>query len=948
MPSKGALGRPPKRLVSQAPAAEKVRRIVSREPYFSDKEHTCAKTRGYRAVAIGWNSFLRRYFADATADEVLRIIVPAVLIVVLGASFMLISAFGDLGREREVMRKSLARSIGNEVDLRVDTVTGVLFQVARQVRGSEGLAAPLVRKDGEALAAALDDIVRDARANKRMAELAVYDRSLAVLFDTRPPRSGGAAAPAALESARARDGSVVRLEPDASGRYALRVIVPWRIGDETEGFVEVAQSAEAIFADFLRLAHSEIHLIPPTAIASADPADLPAALRSRMGGRLSRLTRMLSEELREGMSGDTLDLNGVPHDVMAIRTRGEITGAPIYFVAIRDASAREAVLSQILIRRTLMWFVGMAVFVGTCLWLSLRLTMGFHRREQERFREREQRVGAVMDAVADAIVTIRADGTITTFNPAAETMFGLGASEAIGQNVRILMSSGLAAQHQGYIDRYLQTGQKHIIGVKREVAGRRKDGTEFPMDLAVSRSSIGGEIVFIGVMRDVTERKLANDLLLEALRHQKEAQQALRHRSDELVRAAKALARARDKAEAANNAKSRFLAAMSHELRTPMNGILGMAGLLASSPIPPEQRKWAMLIRESGEALLTLLNDILDLSKIEAGHFQIRPQRFDPLALARQLVVSWEHQAAEKGIVLGMDGPDNVPDLVGDAMRIRQILTNYMSNALKFTERGYITVKLSVIESCAESVRLRFDVADTGAGIPEDKIPLLFEKFNEIDIGASRRHNGAGLGLAICRETAGLMGGRVGVESVPGIGSVFWFELELPVHKAEEDAPADPDVGSETGGRSARPLRILVAEDHPVNQKLFQALIAHMEHEATIVANGEEAVAALRGEPFDLVLMDANMPVMDGAEATRRIRALPGPEARVPIIAVTAEAMVGDRERFLDLGMDDYLTKPIDARELQALITRYGGTTSTAASPAEPDVARPRRSAGSA
>jgi PAS domain S-box-containing protein len=803
----------------------------------------------------------------------------------------------------------------DELELRVDTAVAHLVQVGQRVRSA-----------GMPSLTDLQHIFQDAKFGGRISDLVVCDPDLTILFSPQHPSEvGQIATRSGLTRARTLDMAAVGFEADPSGHYFLRVVLRIVSGSKTAGYVEISLEPAIIFADFRQRAGTDVYLVP---FAEGRPgAALSAELEARLGDNhlVDHLRRFLSAPA-DAVRSETVSLQGSSHDIFAIHLRSGVASGAIDIVAIRDASARESMLRQILVRRSLMWALSTMVFLGTCLWLCFRLAGHFKQREQERFSEREQRVRAVMDAVVDAIVTIRTDGTIVTFNPAAETIFGYSAAEAIGQNAGILMDSGLAAQHQGHVERYLQTGQKHIIGVKREVRGRRKDGTEFPMDIAISQSTVGEEVIFIGVMRDVTERKLANDLLMETLRHQKEAQLALRRRSDELVRAAKALARARDKAEAANEAKSRFLAAMSHELRTPMNGILGMAGLLASSPLGAEQRKWASLIRESGEALLTLLNDILDLSKIEAGRFQIRPAPFDPRQVARQLIVSWEHQAAEKGITLSLEGPDELPSVIGDAMRVRQILTNFVSNAVKFTERGFVTVKISVVEESGAALKLRYDVADTGVGIAEDKLPLLFEKFSEIDISASRQHNGAGLGLAICREMAMLMEGHVGVESMLGIGSVFWIELKLPLEHAEPVMPpplALPEPDPNGDGRDRR-LRILVAEDHPVNQKLFQALIGHMGHEVTLVSNGHEAVAAVMQGGFDLVLMDANMPVMDGVEATRQIRALPGPEARVPIVAVTADAMVGDRERLLGLGMDDYLTKPIDARELAALIARYG------------------------
>jgi PAS domain S-box-containing protein len=873
-------------------------------------------------------SLLRQGLADPSASELIHLFLFAALIIVVGTSFLLISVFADIGREREIMRQSRARDVRSEFELRVDSVASMLAQIGQQVRLADQAAAALAARDETALAATVRPLFEDNSRKSWLSGLSIYGPDLKVLYragEKGDPKT--IAGHRGLLKAQLRDMPVGLFEDDSSGTPMFRVIIVWTLGSQTAGFIELSETVDTVFRSFRQADGTEIYVIPPSVLDPARRGRLPSGLLARLGGDETgaalRVNQMLHAKIPTGFNVETLKLKGRPTDIMAIQVRTLAVDGGSLFIALHDASAREAVLAQIVLRRVLMWLVGMVTFIGACFWLSVRLTTSFNQREKERFREREQRVGAVMDAVVDAIVTIRADGTIMTFNPAAETIFGYGASEAIGQNVRILMDSSLAAQHQRYIDRYLQTGQKHVIGVKREVTGRRKDGTEFPMDIAISQSNVGGEVIFIGVMRDVTDRKLANDLLFETLRQQKEAQQALRRRGDELVRAAKALTHARDKAEAANEAKSRFLAAMSHELRTPMNGILGMAGLLASSALAPEQRKWATLIRESGEALLNLLNDILDISKIEAGHFQVRPSAFDPIALARQLIVSSEIQAAEKGILLSLEAPESGPWLIGDAMRIRQVLTNFMSNALKFTERGYITLKVALEPAEAGTMRLRYDVADTGTGVPEDKISLLFEKFSEIDINVSRRHNGAGLGLAICREIAGLMEGKVGVDSVQGVGSVFWLEVVLPLRIAELSEPsAVPGQDLQRGPPRSR-LKILVAEDHPVNQKLFQALIGHMGHDVTLVGNGEEAVAAAGEGEFDLVLMDANMPVMDGAEATRRIRALDGPKARVPVIAVTAEAMVGDRERFLALGMDDYLTKPIDSRELAALIQRY-------------------------
>jgi PAS domain S-box-containing protein len=890
-------------------------------------------------VAAGAFTSVRKYFAAAVTRERAKAIFPSLLVLTVGAIVLLISSIGDVASDRQFVKQTESEALRGQFTFRMQMATRMMGRIAQAVSTAPSLLEGYRSGQADGLAHAASPIFGKIRDNYEVTGLDILDPDLNSIFSSDKPGARGIpVTQQAAREAKLQGRAITRIEAEPGGSYALRLVIPWIVEQKHLGFIVVSATLDRLLADFEQQAKVIVVAVPPAAEGTHQGETLVPALLSKFGGRARKAGDQITRAVMLAPPGyplnKTVHLGNVPYDLTALALPAGIDGDYAALVAVRDASAREAALSNTLLRLILIWTVCTASFVGACLWLILRLSDSFKDTERDRLGEREQRINAVMDAVVDAIVTIDAKGAILSFNPAAETIFGIPAREALGQNVNMLMPPGLATQHQSYLNRFLATGQRHIIGLKREVMGRRKDGTEFPMDLAISQSTVGGEIIFIGVMRDVTDRKMANDLLLETLRQQKAAQQALRRRSDELVRAAKALTNARDKAEAANDAKSRFLASMSHELRTPMNGILGMAELLARSNMTPEQGKWARMIRESGEALLTLLNDILDLSKIETGRFEIRPAPFDPIALARQLAVGWEHQAQEKGLQLSLDVPAEPMAVRADAVRVRQILTNYLSNALKFTERGFITLKVTATLQPADRVRLRYEVADTGNGVAEENVPRLFEKFPELDIETARQHNGAGLGLAICREIASLMGAQVGVESVLGVGSVFWLEIEC--EKAAPAAAADEPASASGTGRLAedRPVRVLVAEDHPVNQKLFQALLGHMGHDVHLVENGREAVEALERESFDVVLLDANMPIMDGAQAARHIRALVSERSKVPLIAVTAEAMVGDRERFLALGMDDYLTKPIDARALAVLIERYARGRDLTESPA--------------
>ena len=403
------------------------------------------------------------------------------------------------------------------------------------------------------------------------------------------------------------------------------------------------------------------------------------------------------------------------------------------------------------------------------------------------------------------------------------------------------------------------------------------------------------------------------------------------------------LVEARDAAEAANLAKSQFLANMSHEIRTPLNGVLAMAQILARSPLEAHQREQVDVIHQSGETLLSLLNDILDVSKIEAGKLELEVADFEVGAVVRAAARGFAAVAERKGLRLEVEVAANDVRR-GDSARLRQILNNFLSNALKFTQAGVVRLRVEGQgEGGAEGLRLT--VSDTGMGIPDDKLPLLFQKFTQLDASTTRRFGGTGLGLAICRELSELMGGQVSVESRPGEGSSFTVVLPLPRVSSAPAAPAEmaaeaaasavaalPDEGEavrpEADPALAEPvaeraaLRVLAAEDNPTNQLVLSTVMQIFGVELTLAADGIEAVDAWRGGIFDVILMDIQMPRLDGVAATRRIRAeeAAGGRARIPILALSANALTHQVEAYLAAGMDGHVAKPIELPKLQAAL----------------------------
>lgn len=480
------------------------------------------------------------------------------------------------------------------------------------------------------------------------------------------------------------------------------------------------------------------------------------------------------------------------------------------------------------------------------------------------------------------------DGRIRHLNAAA-----LGALGALGPEMlanQPFVSLVLPAERNRFNERFASGAVAGGTDVPRHrLRLVRLDGTSFPAEL-VARV-VDGQALEIAFL-DLTERDRAFDELRGVI----------------------------ERTEATNRAKTEFLATMSHELRTPLSAIMGTLRLIEGSRLDEEQRRYTTTALQAATSLLSILNDTLDLSKVEAGKLELREESFEVRPLTESIVSLFGASAREKGIRLALSiGPATPRVVYGDAGRLRQVLLNLVSNAIKFTEVGEVVLGVAPVENAGGRVSLRFEVLDTGIGIaPEDRTRV-FEAFSQLDSAASRQQIGTGLGLAICQRLVRLMGSEIEVESEPGKGSCFHFTLSL---RAEEPGTvALPRHGvAVPRPEGTERARVLVCEDDRVTRMLMVAMLDHAPYDVEVVDNGRDAVARVRDGRVDVVLMDVSMPEFDGVDATRAIRALDGAAGRVPIVALTGHAMTGDRERFLAAGMNAYLVKPVDRRLLRETI----------------------------
>jgi PAS domain S-box-containing protein len=488
----------------------------------------------------------------------------------------------------------------------------------------------------------------------------------------------------------------------------------------------------------------------------------------------------------------------------------------------------------------------------------------------------ERMFRTLIEGASDGIL-ISKDGTSIEANTSLCKMFAYSVQDIRGK----WALEFVIPESRAHIQEKIQNGYSKPY----ETIGVRKDGSTFDIEVLGKTLPINGENIRMTTIRDISEKKMTERALQESEKQSREA----------------------------SKAKSEFLANMSHEIRTPLNGILGMTGLLSDTTLDDQQKNYIDIIRNSGDSLLSIVNDILDFSKIEAKKLTIETISFELRPAIEDIKHILNYSAKQKGLVLKTEVDETLPKYVfGDPTRLRQILMNLIGNAIKFTSKGDIQIR-----AYQKNHYTRFEIIDSGIGIPDSSIKNMFKAFTQVDSSTTRKFGGTGLGLSICRELVHAMDGEIGVTSQEGTGSTFWFEIPLP---EDHSSSLKVQVTKATLSASTKKLRVLIAEDNAVNSLIARKMAEKLGHKVTLAGNGKEAIDALNLAPYDVVLMDCQMPEMDGFEATHMIRESQTNYRDVCIIAMTAHAMTGDREKCLAIGMNDYVSKPMKIEDLYTVL----------------------------
>ncbi|MEA3247635.1 MAG: response regulator [Gemmatimonadota bacterium] len=811
------------------------------------------------------------------------------------------------------LAESSRSTAADELESRVTAVIGVLDRAADRDKSVAAVAAALdevsaaIRTPGAATAAALRRRLDPLLAANRFDGFVLVDRAgrvvrvpgddpatVATLVRLRgfgrlstsertviSPVEASATPVADLDGAVRDSVPLLFVAGNApAGAIVLRAIAASRI-DPILRSSRTGRTGDAIAFRRDGLAVSSTRFDDALAASGAIPSGRSASLQFRLADPDSatsagtRVGRVLTAAVAAAIRGET------GSDVSGYRNaRGaDVVGAwgwsvPMGLGVVLEVDEAEA-LQQYFVLRRIYWALGIGIiFANTAAWRGLRTARRLRQQRkaaEQNLLERDRTLNAIIDSSPNAVVVLDAEGHVVRNNDAAERLFNRQSFNVLGQPIGLFLHTG-ATFDPASVPEFLGTAAKAAEAI-------RANGSRYPVEVRWSAFEVDGQQLYTVILIDITERKETE----------------------------RALIRAKDDAEAAARAKSEFLAMMSHEIRTPMNGVLGMTSLLADTSLTAEQRQFVDATRRSADLLMSVINDILDFSKVEAGKMSIEPIPFDIHAAISEVAELLVPRAIEKQVELVIRvHPDTPNRVIGDSGRIRQVLLNLAGNALKFTEKGHVLVSVEGGRKSADEASFRFDVSDTGIGIPAAVLPTLFSPFMQADASTTRRFGGTGLGLSISKRLVELMGGEIGVRSTEGVGSTFWFTIALPLDNSPLPQQHPPVA---LGG-----VRILVVDDIEVNVRLLTEWLRSWRMRVESAPGGERALKMMRdaderGDPFRIAILDYLMPLMDGEMLGRAIRA----DARLTscrLILATSAAQRGDADRFHAAGFDAYLTKP--------------------------------------